>query len=148
MALEQPSQELRERKEKLKDFKVAGPPKLRLRLLKRMQFLLLANILPIAVGGWLAYGYYSGTVKFAEFDRFGFLATILVLVVSCGILVATWVVLPIAKWLRDYPQWHYERKSRVVGFAGCPGLGGMATSLDWYRCWWHCRCSFDYCWPT
>ena len=131
MALEQPSPELQRRKEQLKDFKIAGPPKLKLRLVKRIQFLLLANILPIGVGAWLAWGYYNGTVQFAEFDRFGFLATIVIMVVSCGILVATtWVILPFARWLRDYPNWHFERRSQIV-WAVPAALGWVAWLFAW-----------------
>jgi hypothetical protein len=86
-----------------------GPPRLNLHLLHHLKVLMLLNLLPLAGGLWLWWQWRAGHVTLRTLSGES-LATVLVVVV-CGAAFAVimWFVMPLARWLRDYPTWHLRR---------------------------------------
>jgi len=94
----------------------SGPPRLKLGLLHKLKVLLLANILPLLMGAWLVVAWYRGqiTLDTGRLGSDGALAMV-VLVLCCAMLtVSSWFVMPLARWVRDYPRWHYRHASPSV----------------------------------
>lgn len=87
----------------------ASPPRLRLHLGYHLKLLLVLNLLPIIGGIWLAWQLHTGRATLREFSQES--QTTLVIVVACGVVLAlsSWFVMPVARWLRDYPTWHLRR---------------------------------------
>lgn len=109
----------------------AGPPRLRFDLLGKLKLLLLANIIPIGLVGSLAWGLWSGELELRPGVPVDRVLTICgVLLIGClTIGVSTWIVLPLAAWLRDYPAWRARRGSAVWLV---PAAGGWLT---WFLTW-------------
>lgn len=117
------------RRERLRDFEPAGPPKLRLRLGNRLKVMLIANALPLVGALYLGWGYWRGEIGLAEgVSASRLIMSLLMLVASCVILAGTgWILMPLARWLRDYPLWHFRRKSRLLW--AVPTVGGWSAYL-------------------
>ena len=93
-----------------------GPPRLRLGLIKKFKALLIANVIPFIIIAYLIYGYKTGQIGLRDDVDYGDVAVTLgALFLACVILGASsWVVLPIGKWLCDYPAWHMRNSSAAV----------------------------------
>lgn len=105
-----------------------GPPSLQRSLLQRLRLLLLIN-LPLLIGSagaalWL-YRADGVQVSFAASD--GLLRAIVILICTIVVMVSTWLLLPLARWLRTYPAWHFHHTSRMLW--ALPAFGGL---LLWF----------------
>lgn len=90
-----------------------GPPPLTLGLLHKLKILALANVVPLFLAAWLGWAWYQGTITF-DIERLGSRGAVaLVLLVACcaALAVSSWFIMPLARWLRDYPAWHYHHRS-------------------------------------
>ena len=106
----------------------SGPPSLQRSLMMRLRMLLLIN-LPLIIGSacaalWL-YTTDGVRVSFAASD--GLLRAIVILVCTIVVMVSTWLLLPLARWLRGYPAWHFRHTSRMLW--ALPAFGGL---LLWF----------------
>jgi hypothetical protein len=76
--------------------------------------LMLANILPLiafTIGG---IGYASGSIKLRPNAGEGIIP-ILVMLGACVVLAfSCWMIAPIGKWLKEWPRWHFQRKSKIL----------------------------------
>lgn len=104
---------------------VAGPPRLDLRLWQRAKMLLLLNGLPLMVVGFVAHGWWQGRYTFRAGSIQSLIAIGIVLGTCALFAVAMWVLLPLARWLRDYPLWHL-RNSPSPRWLALAGLGTLA----------------------
>jgi hypothetical protein len=88
------------------------PPKLQLEFFKNLGILLLINIIPILGGIYILYHTFTGRMRFKNLD---FLPGLLYILAFSSVLIFFfWVMLPIAKWLRDYSWWHYMHRSIII----------------------------------
>ena len=118
--------------------RAAGPPRLDLRLWRRAKMLVLLNCLPLLVGGVIALGWWQGRLTLRAGSGQSLVALGAMLGACVLFAVAMWVLLPIARWLRDYPLWHVRNGSAlrwfvptVLGTLAWIGLGmaGIAAAL-------------------
>lgn len=106
------------------------PPPLDLGLRRRLLTLLLANILPMGALAVVAIGVAQGkwTLKASAGNG---LTPLLITFGACVVLLASlWVVMPLGRWLRDRPRWHYRHGSRVAW--AVPYAAGWCA---WLVCW-------------
>ncbi len=110
------------------------PPRLRFHFMQRIQMLLLINTIPIIVGIGLVIGYYQGYVHVVGFEegRHGLAAA--VILGACIILgLSWWIIIPVARWLHDYPRWFFRRESKLFWFLPyCSGA--LIYGLTWLVC--------------
>lgn len=108
-----------------------GPPRLNLRLLRRLKLLLLLNTPVMAfllIGGtWVAVDR-QATLRVDPHS----LAVRLMIVLAGLVAVAAgaWVLVPVAAFLRDWPTWHYRHGPRPLWLL--PLLGGWCA---WVVLW-------------
>ena len=100
--------------------------------------LVLLNCLPLLVGGVIALGWWQGRLTLRAGSGQSLVALGAMLGACVLFAVAMWVLLPIARWLRDYPLWHVRNGSAlrwfvptVLGTLAWIGLGmaGIAAAL-------------------
>ncbi len=86
-----------------------GPPRLRLHLGHHLKVLMMLNILPLVGGLYVWWQWRQGRVTWRAMSSES--QSTLVVVVICGVAFAVivWLVMPVARWLRDYPTWHLRR---------------------------------------
>jgi hypothetical protein len=86
-----------------------GPPRLRLHVMHHLKVLVLLNILPLLGCGYLWWQWSQGKLSMRSMTAES--RTTLVVVLVCGVAFAviSWFVMPLARWLRDYPTWHFRR---------------------------------------
>jgi hypothetical protein len=99
-----------------------GPPRLTMPLWRNLGLMLLVNIVPIVVMIWAFAG---------GKDRPGLdpkaKSVALALVGACLVVaVCAWVVLPFARWLRDYPRWCFLHRTAWLWL-----LPAVAGFLAW-----------------
>ncbi len=114
---------------------IGHPPRLELRIVRHIKILLLLNILPLAALAWVGYAWWQKKIEFntGQFSNRNWL-TLAVILGSCVVIaLAAWVILPIARWLRDYPRWHFAH-SPTTWFV--PMLGGY--------CLWATLCGLGF----
>ena len=92
---------------------VAGPPRLDLRLWRRAKMILLLNVVPMAVAGYIALGWWQGRLHFRPGAQHSLVILGVVLGACVLFAIAVWVVLPLARWLRDYPLWHVRHGAGI-----------------------------------
>lgn len=95
---------------------VGSPPRLNLALWERLRFLVVVNIIPIIGLSYMFFTWDHGPRVRPTLDpqttRFA-----IGIVVACGVvMLSSWVLLPIARWLRDYPRWCYLHRSALLWF--------------------------------
>lgn len=104
------------------------PPRLRMQLGTRLKILLLGNCIPLAVLAWMGWRVARGDEwRLADgVDGRRLVLTLAALLISCIILaVSAWVLRPVGRWLRDYPDWCMRHRSAAT-WAIPAGLGWLA----------------------
>lgn len=102
----EPSQERREAR---RSTPAPTPPRLRFHLGHHLKVLLVLNILPILAGIWLWWNLHTGKATLREFSQESKTTLVIVLVAGAIFALTAWFVMPLARWLRDYPTWHLRR---------------------------------------
>jgi len=115
-----------------------GPPRLDLQLWHWAKVLLLLNLVPLAGAAYIALGWWQGRLTFVPGAQHS-LVVLGVMLGACALFaVAVWVVLPLGRWLRDYPLWHVRHGAGIwwwiptaLGFLAWVILAvlGMASAL-------------------
>lgn len=91
-----------------------GPPRLDLQLWRRARLLLLLNCIPLLGGLVALLSWWQGRITFKPLST-GSMTTIAILIGACIVFaLAVWIVLPLARWLREYPLWRFRHGSRVL----------------------------------
>ena len=92
------------------------PPRLHFDLGRRLTIFLIANAIPCMIVIWLVMGLNDGSLKLRDdISSAQLLATGLLTVVALGVYIGgAWFVLPVARWLRANPTWHFHNRSRAV----------------------------------
>ena len=85
------------------------PPRLRLHLGHHLKVLLVLNVLPLLGGIWLWWQWREGRVTLRTISEESKSTLLVVLVAGVAFAVIAWLVMPVARWLRDYPTWHLRR---------------------------------------
>ena len=125
-----PTRGARERASTSSSSSPGSPPVLRTGLWSGIKLLVLMNILPLFGLGWLAWGWWHGRVAFRNVTP-DHVVAIAAIVVACALVaVSAWLVMPVARWLRDYPRWHFRHVSRLRWFL--PTVGGW---VFWIALW-------------
>lgn len=109
------------------------PPELNLQLGRKLGILLLANTVPIIVLIWLGYAiFFNDNVRVVADPAIW--QVLLYVVMACVVIgTITWVVMPMARWCRDYPIWHFQRGSKLAWFV--PAAAGIAIwAIAWLVC--------------
>lgn len=115
-----------------------GPPRLRLHVGHHLKVLMVLNVLPLFGVAWLWWQWRAGHVTLRSMSEES--KTTLIVVLVCGITFAViaWFVMPVARWLRDYPLWHVRHGASLLwwiptalgAMAWCGlGLLGMVSAL-------------------
>jgi hypothetical protein len=105
-----------------------SPPRLDIGLWRGLKFLLLVNIIPIIGLTWIAFAWDERGIHLRDTIDHATARTAAVIIAACGIVaLSSWLVMPIARWLRDYPAWHFSNRSRILWFL--PMVGGFAAWL-------------------
>jgi hypothetical protein len=86
-----------------------GPPRLRLHLMHHLKVLMLLNIVPLLGGLYLWWQWSQGKLSLSGMNEESRATMVVVLVCCVAFAVISWFVLPLARWLRDYPTWHIRR---------------------------------------
>jgi hypothetical protein len=86
-----------------------GPPRLRLHLGHHLKVLLVLNVLPLLGAIWLWWQWREGHVTMRSLSEESKTTLIVVLVSGIAFAVISWFVMPVARWLRNYPLWHLRR---------------------------------------
>lgn len=110
-----------------------GPPRLQLHIFDRLKMLLMINIIPIIVGSFLAWNYYQGKIKLRLFEESHGFAALVVLASCFTVGISWWIIIPCAKWLRNYPRWYYRHQSKALWL-----LPYTCGSLVWCVLWVLC----------
>lgn len=106
--------------------RTGGPPRLDLQLWRRAKLLLLLNCLPLLGGVVVAIGWWQGRLTIRPGSSAS-LTTLGILVGACLLFaLAVWVVLPLARWLREYPLWRFRNGSGLVWI-----LPAIAGTIAW-----------------
>ncbi|MDA3960273.1 MAG: hypothetical protein PF961_05755 [Planctomycetota bacterium] len=102
-----------------------GPPRLRLDLFGKLKVLALANVIPLTMVTWLGLGIYQGDVAIrtdVPVAKVGFICA--VLLISCLVIgVSSWILLPVVRWLRDYPRWFLDHDGSAALWLVPAGVG-------------------------
>jgi hypothetical protein len=101
----------------------AGPPRLTIPLWRNLGMMLLVNCIPIAAMVWAFVRWDGGPHLRQDLDRRLLAVTVGSLSACAVVAVAAWLVLPIARWLRDYPKWCFLHRSAALWFL--PAVGGF-----------------------
>jgi hypothetical protein len=110
------------------------PPRLRFHFVQRIKMLVLINTIPIIVGIGLITGYYQGYVHVVGFEEGTHGLAALVILAACILLgLSWWIIIPVAKWLHDYPRWYFRRESKMLWLLPyCTGM--LIYGLTWLAC--------------
>jgi hypothetical protein len=109
---------------------VAPPaaPQLRFHLARHLKLLLILNILPLLTGLYLWWQYRQGRISLRKPISEESWLTLVVVVAAGAVFAATcWLVMPLARWLRDYPTWGFTHGNRLLW--SLPLVGGWLTWL-------------------
>ena len=104
-----------------------GPPRLRLHVGHHLKVLMALNVLPLFGLAWLWWQWRAGHVTMRSMSEESKTTLIVVLVCGIAFAVISWFVMPVARWLRDYPLWHLRRGPAWAWFI--PTCGGW---LAWF----------------
>lgn len=107
-----------------------GPPALDLGLRRGLLILLFANALPLLAVGVVAIGVAQGRWTLKASAGNGLIPLLMILGGCVALLAAMWVVLPLGRWLRDRPVWHFRHGNRALW--ALPAAAGWCA---WGVCW-------------
>ena len=102
-----------------------GPPRLQLHLLHHFKVMMLLNILPLIGGLYLWWNWRAGRVTMRSMSGESQSILIVVIVSGLAFAVIAWFIMPIARWLRDYPTWHLRHGPAWAWII--PTCGGWAA---------------------
>jgi hypothetical protein len=106
------------------------PPKLQTKLWQGLKLLMLINLLPILGLAYLGMAWYNGKVALKADVTSKHVMTILFVLGGCMVIaVSSWFVMPLARWIKAYPTWHFRKQSRIAWF-----LPMLAGHLGWALC--------------
>jgi hypothetical protein len=91
-----------------------GPPPLDLEIRRRLLTLLLANALPLLAVAVVAIGVAQGKWTLKANAGRGLVPLLMTLGACVVLVVSSWIILPLGRWLRDRPRWHFRHGSRMV----------------------------------
>jgi len=103
------------------------PPRLRLHLGHHLKVLVVLNILPLLGAIWLWWQWRNGQMTLRSLSEESKTTLIIVLIAGIAFALISWFVMPVARWLRDYPTWHLRRGPAWAWFI--PTCGGW---LAWF----------------
>jgi hypothetical protein len=104
------------------------PPRLRLHLAHHLKMLAMLNIIPLLGGLYLWWQYSQGKITLRKpISEESWITLFVVLIAGALFAVSCWFVLPIARWLRDNPAWHFRHGNRALW--ALPALGGWLAWL-------------------
>lgn len=107
------------------------PPALNLRIGARLGMLAMFNIIPLIGGLWVWYQLGTGNATMRTPAGHEWLWISAIVLVACMIMALTsWMVMPIGRWLRDYPTWQFRNRSQLVWFV--PAVAGWSAWLAIY----------------
>jgi hypothetical protein len=107
------------------------PPRLQLHLVKRLKFVLLVNALPLVAGTIITWLWVNGSITFGRFSADELLGRVLILLASLVVVgLSWWVLIPVARWGRDYPMWYFRHESRLIW--ALPAALGWLTWVGLY----------------
>ncbi len=93
-----------------------SPPRLALGLWERLRFLVVVNIIPIVGLSCLFFTWDHGPKVRPTLDPKTTRFAIGIVAACVVVMFSSWVLLPIARWLRDYPRWCYLHRSPLLWF--------------------------------
>jgi hypothetical protein len=113
------------------DAGIGRPPALSLHLTRRLGMLAMCNVIPLIGGLYVWYQVGSGHATLrtpAGHEWMWISATVLV---ACLVLALTcWLVMPLARWVRDYPTWQFRHRAKLLWLV--PMVGGWCGWLALY----------------
>ena len=102
-----------ERPEELPDLSgYERPPALQLKLLEKLGLLAVINVIPIIGSLYVFEKWWRGQITFTDTDVLW--VGLAVVVAAVVYITCFWLLMPTAKWFREYTLWHYRRKSTTV----------------------------------
>jgi hypothetical protein len=105
-----------------------SPPQLKTNFWRGVKTLALINILPILGLIYLGIGWYRGTIQIRSDVGSQQIVIIAFVVIACTVIaLSSWLVMPTARWMRDFPAWHFRHRSRVAWF-----LPMIAGAISWF----------------
>ena len=111
----------------------SGPPVLALHLVQRLGMLAVLNIIPLCGGLWLWWQFSYGHAQFRKPMGQEWLWASGIVLIACAVIAATcWLVMPVARWLRDYRSWHFTHRSALLW--AVPSVLGWSCWLGLYLC--------------
>jgi len=88
---------------------------LRLHLLQLFGTLLLMNLLPLGVMAYVLLIWDDQGLHLRPGLDQRVLGVLGVSLVCCLLIaISGWVLFPVARWLRDWPLWHFTHQSRII----------------------------------
>lgn len=108
-----------------------GPPALALHLWQRVGMLAAINVIPLLGSLWLWWQFSYGQAHFRKPIGQEWLWACAVVVIGCLIIASScWLVMPVARWLRDFPSWHVRHGSWPLWLL--PAVAGWLSFLVLY----------------
>lgn len=101
------------------------PPRLNLNLGHHLKVLLVLNVLPLLGVLYLWWQWRAGRVTLRSMNEESKSTLIVVLLCGVAFAIIVWFVMPLARWLRDYPTWHLRRGPAWAWMI--PTAGGWAA---------------------
>jgi hypothetical protein len=100
---------VKERTEPRREVASDAPPRLKLNLGHHLKVLLVLNVLPILGVIYVWWQWRAGRVTLRSMNEESKTTLIVVLLSGVAFAVIVWFIMPVARWLRDYPTWHLRR---------------------------------------
>lgn len=115
-------------KERAAELTAPAAPQLRLHLGRHLKLLLILNVLPLLTGIYLWWQWRQGHLTLRKPISEDSWWTLVVVIVAGAVFAATcWLVMPVARWMRDYPAWGFAHGNRL--WWSLPLIGGWLTWL-------------------
>ncbi len=102
-----------------------GPPRLRLHLMHHLKVLAVLNVVPLIGGLYVWWQMRQGRVTLRSMSSESQSTLVVVVVSGVAFAVIMWFIMPVARWLRDYPTWHLRRGPAWAWVI--PAAGGWAA---------------------
>ncbi len=106
--------------------RASEPPRLRFRLRERLGLLALINLVPLGLALWLAVQWARGKIAFRQLTGSESFWLQGLAVLAVFLALASWFVVPLARWLEAWPRWHRKRGPRWLWLLPC-WLGSLVA---------------------